>query len=152
DWIVMKALEKDRSRRYETATGLVEDLQRYLADQPVLARPPSVAYRFGKFAQRNKILFLAAVLVALALLAGTVVSTWQAVRATHASEDAETARQQAEAARQQAEANEKKANREAIKSRQVAQFLKEMLNGPTPWAASGADTTLLRKILDAAAA
>src|SRR5262249_42758477 len=54
DWIVMKALEKDRSRRYETANGFAMDLQRYLADEPVLACPPSVGYRLRKFARRNK--------------------------------------------------------------------------------------------------
>src|SRR5262249_43921799 len=53
DWIVMKALEKDRTRRYETANGLVMDLERYLADEPVQACPPSAAYQFRKFARRN---------------------------------------------------------------------------------------------------
>ena len=54
DWIVMKALEKDRSRRYETANGFATDVQRYLADEPVLACPPSAAYRLRKFVRRNK--------------------------------------------------------------------------------------------------
>ena len=54
DWIVMKALEKDRNRRYETANGLAPDMQRYLADEPVQACPPSAWYRFRKFARRNK--------------------------------------------------------------------------------------------------
>jgi hypothetical protein len=54
DWIVMKALEKDRSRRYETANGFAQDLQRYLADEPVHACPPSATYRMAKFAKRNK--------------------------------------------------------------------------------------------------
>src|SRR5947207_5264463 len=55
DWIVMKALEKDRNRRYETASGLAADVQRYLQDEPVLACPPSAAYRFRKFARRHKV-------------------------------------------------------------------------------------------------
>jgi tetratricopeptide (TPR) repeat protein len=55
DWIVMKALEKDRNRRYETSNGFAMDVQRYLADEPVLACPPSAAYRIGKFARRNKL-------------------------------------------------------------------------------------------------
>jgi hypothetical protein len=55
DWIVMKCLEKDRNRRYETANGLASDVQRYLADEPVLASPPSAAYRLRKFARRNKV-------------------------------------------------------------------------------------------------
>src|SRR5262249_7921587 len=54
DWIVMKALEKDRNRRYETANGFAQDLQPYLADEPVQAGPPSAGYRLRKFARRNK--------------------------------------------------------------------------------------------------
>src|SRR5262249_19623707 len=54
DWIVMKALEKDRSRRYETANGFAMDVQRYLADEPVLACPPSAGYRLRKFVRRNR--------------------------------------------------------------------------------------------------
>ena len=54
DWIVMKALEKDRNRRYETANGLAADIERYLHDEPVEACPPSAGYRFRKFARRNK--------------------------------------------------------------------------------------------------
>src|SRR5262249_27342267 len=54
DWIVMKCLEKDRSRRYETANSLAADLMRYLADQPVEACPPSLGYRFTKYARRNR--------------------------------------------------------------------------------------------------
>src|SRR4029077_19527133 len=54
DWIVMKTLEKDRNRRYETASGIAMDVQRYLADEPVLACPPSAGYRLRKFARRNK--------------------------------------------------------------------------------------------------
>src|SRR5213082_896829 len=81
DWIVMKALEKDRARRYETANGLARDVQRYLADEPVVARPPSNLYRFQKLARRNKLAFAAAAGVSTVLLLGVVVSTWQAIRA-----------------------------------------------------------------------
>jgi tetratricopeptide (TPR) repeat protein/serine/threonine protein kinase len=72
DWIVMKALEKDRNRRYETANGFAQDVQRYLADEPVLACPPSVAYRLRKFARRNKqaMTSVGAVAVALLLVVG----------------------------------------------------------------------------------
>ena len=65
DWIVMKALEKDRNRRYETANGFAADIQRYLNDEPVQACPPSAMYRFRKFARRNKAAFLAGSAVAL---------------------------------------------------------------------------------------
>jgi serine/threonine protein kinase/WD40 repeat protein/Flp pilus assembly protein TadD len=85
DWIVMKALEKDRNRRYETANGLAADVQRYLADEPVQACPPSAWYRFRKFARRNKTVLTTATVTALALLLGTAVSTWQAIRATNAT-------------------------------------------------------------------
>ena len=60
DWIVMKALEKDRNRRYETASGFAADIERYLHDEPVQACPPSAAYRFRKFARRNKAALIAA--------------------------------------------------------------------------------------------
>src|SRR5712675_2835588 len=77
DWIVMKALEKDRARRYETANGLARDVQRYLADEPVVARPPSKMYRFQKLARRNKLAFAAAGAVAATLLVGLGLATWQ---------------------------------------------------------------------------
>ena len=76
DWIVMKALEKDRNRRYDTANGLALDIQRYIESEPVLARPPSRRYRLKKLVLRNKIVFVAAGAVALALLIGLGMSTW----------------------------------------------------------------------------
>ncbi len=84
DWIVMKALDKDRNRRYETANGFAADVQRYLNDEPVQACPPSRWYRFRKFARRNMAVLTTAGLVAVALLLGTGVSVWQAVQATQA--------------------------------------------------------------------
>ena len=77
DWIVMKALEKDRARRYETATGFAADIQRYLDDEPVVACPPSAGYRFRKFARRNKAALATAAIVTLALLLGLVGTNWQ---------------------------------------------------------------------------
>src|SRR5206468_3919361 len=73
DWIVMKALEKDRSRRYETANGFAQDVQRYLADEPVLACPPSAWYRFRKFARRNTGALVSAAVVTAALLLAVIV-------------------------------------------------------------------------------
>jgi serine/threonine protein kinase/tetratricopeptide (TPR) repeat protein len=84
DWIVMKALEKDRSRRYETAADFAADVQRFLSDEQVHACPPSARYRFGKFARRNRAALTTAALIAIALIVGTIVSTWQAIRATRA--------------------------------------------------------------------
>src|SRR5262249_14516087 len=86
DWVVMKALDKDRNRRYESASAFAADVQRYLHDEPVQACPPSAWYRFRKLARRNKAALTTATLVAVALLLGTVFSTWQAMRATRASQ------------------------------------------------------------------
>ena len=110
DWIVMKCLEKDRTRRYETANGLAADLKRHLNNEPVLARPPSTVYRIQKAVRRNKISFAAGTIIFVALLLGIIATTWQSVRATHAKQQALAAqaeeskqRQQADAARGQVE-------------------------------------------------
>ncbi len=84
DWIVMKTLEKDRDRRYETANCLAKDVQRYLRDEPVQAYPPAVGYRLRKFARRHKGPVLAALLVLLALVGGFIGTTWGMLRATDA--------------------------------------------------------------------
>ena len=97
DWIVMKCLEKDRTHRYETANGLAMDVQRYLSNEPVVARPPSKLYRLQKTVRRNKLAFAAAAAIALALLLGAVVSALQAVRASRAEAAARRSQQQAEA-------------------------------------------------------
>jgi WD40 repeat protein/tRNA A-37 threonylcarbamoyl transferase component Bud32 len=104
DWIVMKALEKERTRRYETANGLARDVERYLADEPVEACPPGAGYRLRKFARRYK-KFLATTAAFLALLVvGATVSTWLAVWALAAERNA---RAQRDAARDaQADAQE----------------------------------------------
>jgi hypothetical protein len=75
DWIVLKCLEKDRTRRYATANGLAVDVERYLQDEPVLARPPSQWYRLEKLVRRNRMAFLFGAAAATALLLGTIVST-----------------------------------------------------------------------------
>jgi hypothetical protein len=92
DWIVMKCLEKDRSRRYETASGLARDLERYLNDEPVEACPPSTAYRLRKYARKHRAEFATAAGFAALLIVGTAVSTWQAIRATRAEQEAMAAR------------------------------------------------------------
>ncbi len=117
DWIVMRCLEKDRSRRYDTANGLAADLQRYLADGPVQACPPSGAYRFRKFARRNKVVLTTIALVAGALLLGTVVSAGQAVRATSARDAEREAREELDGALGQAKASAEA----AIAQKRIAQ-------------------------------
>jgi WD40 repeat protein/tetratricopeptide (TPR) repeat protein/serine/threonine protein kinase len=77
DWIVMRCLEKDRNRRYETANGLARDLERYLHDEPVAAGPPGAGYRLRKFVRRHKAPVLAAALVLLSLVAGVAGVTWK---------------------------------------------------------------------------
>lgn len=78
DWIVMKALDKDRNRRYATAGSMAEDISRFLMHQPVVACPPSAWYRFTKFARRNKVAISTVSSVTAALLLGTITSVWQA--------------------------------------------------------------------------
>jgi len=166
DWIVMKALEKERSRRYETANGLRMDIQRYLAEEPVVARPPSTVYRFHKLVRRNKLAFGSAAAVLAALILGLAVSSSLFLREREARHravvaeklqselrlQAETAGQEQARLRIQAQADQKKAQTEAAKSEQVAQLLKNMLKGVGPSVALGRDTTMLRDILDKCAA
>jgi serine/threonine protein kinase/tetratricopeptide (TPR) repeat protein len=127
DWIVMKALEKNRTNRYATPNDLAADLQRHLSDEPIIACPPSVAYRLRKFVDRNRFLVVTAASILVALIIGTGVATWQAVRATRA---------------------ENEAKKQAAKSGQAFKFMGGMLAGVGPSVAAGRDTTLLREILD----
>src|SRR5213592_1425252 len=100
DWIVMRCLEKDRARRYATANDLVADIERYLDDEPVLARPPSTAYRMRKFVRRNRVMVSAGGAVAIVLVLAVVVTGWQAIRATRAKQEQTRLRKAAEQARQ----------------------------------------------------
>src|SRR5213079_544236 len=97
DWIVLKCLEKDRGRRYETANGLAADIQRHLDNEPVIARPPSKLYEFQKTVRRHTFGFAAAIALFLALVLGAAVSTWQAGRAMRAEREQARLRQVAEA-------------------------------------------------------
>jgi serine/threonine protein kinase len=141
DWIVMKALEKDRTRRYETANSLATDIQRHLDNEPVNASPPSSLYRLQKAIRRNKGAFAAAAVIAVVLLIGVVVSTSQAIRASRAE------REQIQL-RKQAQANEKQAKVEAAKSREVARFLEDTLRESSPWTTPSRDTSVIQEILD----
>jgi serine/threonine protein kinase len=96
DWIVMKCLEKERDRRYGTANGLALDIKRFLANEQVLACPPSRAYRLRKLIKRNRTAIALSLVLAASLMIGTVVSIWQAVRANHAEATAEDQRTLAE--------------------------------------------------------
>ncbi len=97
DWIAMKAIEKDRTRRYETANGLAMDIRRYLDGEEVVAAPPSAAYRVGKFIQRNKGAVFSAAAVVVALLIGAAAFAWQATVARSQRDRAITAENEATA-------------------------------------------------------
>jgi WD40 repeat protein/serine/threonine protein kinase len=123
DWIVMKCLEKDRARRYETANGLAADLKRHLNNEPVVARPPSTAYRLRKAWRRNKLAFTAAAVMAGALVVGTGVSSWQAIVASRARNAenqqrlaAQTERDKSQAAQKEAEQAKERATSVSIEA------------------------------------
>jgi WD40 repeat protein/serine/threonine protein kinase len=128
DWIVMKCLEKNRARRYETANGLADDVTRHLQDEPVVARPPSMVDRVQKTFRRHRLIFtttvalgfafLLAVLVStwqtiLALVLGAFVGIWQAVRATRAARREAASRVQSDQAARLAESQKERAEKEA---------------------------------------
>jgi serine/threonine protein kinase len=103
DWIVMKCLEKDRNRRYDSAAGLAQDVQRYLKDEPVLAGPPTTAYRLRKFVRKNRRAVAVAAtvvpLLAIAAIGGTILAFWanrERVRAVRAKQEAQTAQRDAQ--------------------------------------------------------
>jgi eukaryotic-like serine/threonine-protein kinase len=126
DWITMKAMAKDRTRRYSTASELAGDLERYLRHEPVTAGPPSATYRFGKYMQRHKLGVATAAVVILAVLIGTsgvIVGLLRAVRA------------------------EKKAIEEAETAKQVSDFLVDLFRISAPNKAKG-ETITAREILD----
>jgi serine/threonine protein kinase len=103
DWIVMKALEKDRTRRYETANGLGMDIQRYMKNEPVVARPPSQFYQFRKLVRRNRVPFVAAAGVAVALIIGLGTSTWLFLKERDARQRAVQAEREQKRLREEAE-------------------------------------------------
>lgn len=162
DWIVMKGLEKDRSRRYETAASLADDVDRYLNDEAVQACPPTMAYRLGKFVQRNKAAFGVAAAMVVLLLVGIVATTWQAVRATSeknravAAEDlAERRLQESEAARAQSDKDrqtafdaQKKAEAALSESKAISEFLTDLLKKPRPGEEGGGRDVKLVDLLD----
>ncbi len=103
DWIVMKAMEKDRKRRYESAAAMSADLRRFLSEEPIEARPPSRRYRLSKFASRNRVALMTGSLVAAAMVIGTAVSLDQASRAIAERNEKEIALSEAIAARREVE-------------------------------------------------
>ena len=131
DWIVMKCLEKDRTRRYETANGLALDVARHLNNEPVIARPPTVVYQLQKAWRRNKVIYTAVAAVVIALLLGTGISVWQAWIANSARKREYIQRLQSDADRERAVQEEHNALRRAYNSDMSVAFsaLEENLFG-----------------------
>ena len=117
DWVVLKALEKDRTRRYETANGLARDIQRYLADEVVEARPPSAGYRLRKFVRRHKGQVIAASLVLLALVGGIVGTTLGLFEARRQERNARQSQQETASALAVVEVRRRKKSRRACQGR-----------------------------------
>ena len=103
DWIVMKCLEKDRTRRYESASGLARDVEHYLADEPVEAGPPGAGYRLRRAMRKYRTPLRVAGAFLLLLIVGTVASTWQAIRATVAEQAARSSEQVAQKRKDEAD-------------------------------------------------
>jgi serine/threonine protein kinase/tetratricopeptide (TPR) repeat protein len=120
DWLVMKALEKDRNRRYESASAFAADVERYLADEPVQACPPSRAYRLRKFLRRHKGAVIAATLVLLSLIGGIIGTSWQAARVNAAKLKTETALQGSIE-------SERRANDQAAIAQAINDFFNDLL-------------------------
>src|SRR5262249_10086358 len=124
-WIVMKCLEKDRSRRYETANALARDVERHLHDEPVEASPPSVGYRLRKFARKYRLAVTVAAMFVLLLLAGIVVSTWQAARAMRAEGEMLAQRQVALEAEREATRKRRDAEASEVRARGAEQEMRQ---------------------------
>jgi eukaryotic-like serine/threonine-protein kinase len=123
DWIVMKALDVDRARRYATAAAMADDLTRYLNDEPVTARPPALSYRAGKFVRRHRVQVVAAALVAVAIVAGAIAAAVGLVRANRA---------------------EARSRQEAATATQISEFLTGLFSASDP----NSGGTTLRELLD----
>ncbi|MBU0640736.1 MAG: serine/threonine-protein kinase [Planctomycetes bacterium] len=157
DWIVMKALEKDRTRRYQTASDLAADVERHLSHEPVVAGPPSAIYKFRKFVRRHRLGVLAGSIVATALVVGFSLATVGLVHANRSRaalvvqrDAAEQARANAQRQRARAVASADEARKQAARSLTVNHFLQEMLRSVDPGQALGREVTV-RYVLDEAA-
>jgi serine/threonine protein kinase/tetratricopeptide (TPR) repeat protein len=139
DWIVMKALEKDRNRRYETANGFAMDVQRYLADEPVEACPPSARYRLRKFARKHRAALTTSAIFVFLLIAGIVGTTWGMMwamqsqrREAERAEGERTAKQEALAAAEAEKAARLQAQKRLAQIERGVELFAGMLRGITP--------------------
>ena len=151
DWIVMKALEKDRGRRYDTAGLFADDIRHYLNNESVVACPPSKAYRFRKFARRNRVALVTLGVVAASMVVGLLGTGWQAKRAMRAEANAVLEAENATRERDLALAAELRAESEKTNSSGALKFLSEVLEQAAPY--READRELkVRTLLDRATA
>ena len=141
DWIVLKALEKNRNRRYGTASELANDVERHLANEPVLASPPSRTYRLSKLVRRHRSAFVAGGVLLLVLLGGVVGTTSGLVQAKRANASLD-------AALSTARSETERAERELERANEIKRLVSEMLASVDPEVARTADITLLKEILD----
>ena len=148
DWVIMRCLEKDRARRYQTANDLALELHRVLDDEPVLAGPPSFAYRTSKFVRRHRAGVAAAAAVLVALIAATAISIVFAVREAEAKVLAQQERDRAREAERLADAEAERARIAAATSERISDFTSGILKSIDPDEAGDLDKTLVRRILD----
>lgn len=150
DWVVMKALEKDRDRRYESVGSLADDVRRFLNDEPVVARPPSTSYRMQKFARKNRVLVSSSLAMLLLLFAGIAATSWQAVRAGRAEDDARTQEEiaisravEAELLKEKEAVSRRQAEAAAARAESVLQFVVDSYHSADP--TKGAKKDLLAR-------
>jgi len=146
DWIVLKCLEKDRTRRYATAIGLAEDIERYLHEQAVLARPPSQLYRLHKLVRRNRIVVLSGATAVAALLLGSIISTCLFIKEREALGTAETANAKETQLRREAESREKVTRAALFASQEKYEEADRLIGETPPEKPSIEAETLLRRL------
>jgi len=148
--IVLKAMEKDRTRRYQSAAECAADIERFLSGQPVLARMPSTLYQLRKLISRHRVSagLLAILLVSLGLFAGWMTVMYRGAERLRVTAESALGREQKE--RERAEAAEHEARMAANSAEQISRFLQDMLSSIDPAIAQGRDTTLLRQLLEQA--
>jgi eukaryotic-like serine/threonine-protein kinase len=147
DWIVMKAIDKDRARRYATVSDLAADIQRHLRHEPVVAGPPDTIYRVRKFVRRNRTGVVAACATLIALMVAVTGTTFGMIKARNAEADARQSADAEALARVQAEFARTEAESEALKAKTVTKFLVDTLSTANPDKSEGREPTI-REVLD----
>ena len=151
DWIIAKAMEKDRGRRYSSASEFAADIERFLNSEPITARPPSVSYRVQKFVRRNRLVAATGGAVAVAVLLGLTGTTFGMLRARDAEQAATAQKDAAVHAERLAVQQKTEAERQAAKAVAAVEFLQTVIASSSPDNAINPDLTM-REVLDNAAA